>query len=83
MMTRYALISILTYYTLFLPKCQPYPGFDPDEQHNYVFVPLPTLRRHYIFRQMMDFEDEGEGEGENDGESEERGAGSGEWRRVR
>ncbi|KIL53896.1 hypothetical protein M378DRAFT_174534, partial [Amanita muscaria Koide BX008] len=71
---------------------KPYPGFDPDELHDYVFVPLPSLRRHYILRQMTEFdedEDESEGEGEdeddesedederdNEGEDRERGG----WR---
>ena len=45
-MTRCVLIPIPTCYYL---NSQPYPEFDPDELHNYVFVPLPTLRRQYIF----------------------------------
>ncbi|KAF8798826.1 hypothetical protein BYT27DRAFT_6878981 [Phlegmacium glaucopus] len=44
---------------------EPYPGFNPDELHDYVFVPLPSLRRHYILRQITVFEDE-DGDGDQD-----------------
>ncbi|KAF8234603.1 hypothetical protein L208DRAFT_1393806 [Tricholoma matsutake] len=40
---------------------EPYPGFDQDESQTYVFVPLPTLRRCYILRQIGE-----EGEDEQD-----------------
>ena len=37
---------------------QPYPGFNPDELHEYVFVSLPTLQRRFIDRQLTSFEGE-------------------------
>jgi hypothetical protein len=40
---------------------QPYPGFNPDELHEYVFVPLPTLQRRFIHRQLTGFEGEDQG----------------------
>ena len=52
---------------------QPYPGFNPDELHDYVFVPLPTLRRHNIVRQMMEFDEEEDEEAEEDEDEEEEG----------
>lgn len=54
---------------------QPYPGYNPHELHDHIFVPLPTLHRHYILRQTYLDEDEGEGENE-DGERGGRRAGN-------
>jgi hypothetical protein len=51
---------------------QPYAGFDPDGLQDYVFVPLPALRKHYILRHMTVFdEDEDEDESESESESDE------------
>ena len=47
-------------------KSQPYPGFDPDELQDYVFVPLPTLQKRYILRQTYLDEDEDKDDGDLD-----------------
>ncbi|KIL58429.1 hypothetical protein M378DRAFT_170589 [Amanita muscaria Koide BX008] len=50
----------------------PYPEFNLQQFHDYVFVPLRILRRHYIFRQVREFnaDDESEYEYEYDEQAE-------------
>ncbi|KAM6500057.1 hypothetical protein JOM56_003071 [Amanita muscaria] len=66
--TKHVLRKILKYKATSFDK--PYPGFDPDELHDYVFVPLPSLRRHYILRLTEFDKDEGEGEDDDDDDNE-------------
>jgi hypothetical protein len=49
---------------------QPYPGFNPNELHEYVFVPLPSLRRRLIHRQLPKFEGEEQGVVTSDDDAE-------------
>jgi len=40
---------------------QPYPRFNPDELHEYVFVPPATLQQRFIHRQLTRFDGEEQG----------------------
>ncbi|KAF5372388.1 hypothetical protein D9615_009291 [Tricholomella constricta] len=56
---------------------KPYPGFDRNKLQHYVFVPLPSLRRHYILRQVTEFnedqDDWSEGEEHDDDDDDSGG----------